>query len=173
MVLEHHIRRYIMCSPVDFNSKFFLADIVGTARPDEKAIMTYVSSFYHAFSGAQKVRGAPAPSLPSTPHARLQTMPSRPPPPPPGDRVWMVCLFGRVSPWCHCGMLSLLNSVPTCTTALFSHLLLLSLRKLGKSSASGIQTTVLSRKGCMGETARGGSGRHNGQQPLCAHVHWS
>ncbi|KAF3845282.1 hypothetical protein F7725_008445 [Dissostichus mawsoni] len=29
-------------------------DIVGTARPDEKAIMTYVSSFYHAFSGAQK-----------------------------------------------------------------------------------------------------------------------
>uniref|UniRef100_A0A8C0HU29 Actinin alpha 1 n=1 Tax=Balaenoptera musculus TaxID=9771 RepID=A0A8C0HU29_BALMU len=28
-------------------------DIVGTARPDEKAIMTYVSSFYHAFSGAQ------------------------------------------------------------------------------------------------------------------------
>ncbi|OWK15928.1 ACTN4, partial [Cervus elaphus hippelaphus] len=32
-------------------------DIVNTARPDEKAIMTYVSSFYHAFSGAQKVPG--------------------------------------------------------------------------------------------------------------------
>lgn len=32
-----------------------MTDIVGTARPDEKAIMTYVSSFYHAFSGAQKV----------------------------------------------------------------------------------------------------------------------
>ncbi|XP_009579424.1 PREDICTED: alpha-actinin-4-like, partial [Fulmarus glacialis] len=30
-------------------------DIVNTARPDEKAIMTYVSSFYHAFSGAQKM----------------------------------------------------------------------------------------------------------------------
>uniref|UniRef100_A0A672M8T5 Alpha-actinin-4 n=1 Tax=Sinocyclocheilus grahami TaxID=75366 RepID=A0A672M8T5_SINGR len=29
-------------------------DIVGTLRPDEKAIMTYVSCFYHAFSGAQK-----------------------------------------------------------------------------------------------------------------------
>lgn len=42
-----------------FNSRFFLTDIVGTARPDEKAIMTYVSSFYHAFSGAQKVPGAP------------------------------------------------------------------------------------------------------------------
>uniref|UniRef100_A0A671QB28 Alpha-actinin-1 n=1 Tax=Sinocyclocheilus anshuiensis TaxID=1608454 RepID=A0A671QB28_9TELE len=36
-------------------------DIVGTARPDEKAIMTYVSSFYHAFSGAQKVsQGTPS-----------------------------------------------------------------------------------------------------------------
>ncbi|KAJ7417082.1 Alpha-actinin-1 [Willisornis vidua] len=34
-------------------------DIVGTARPDEKAIMTYVSSFYHAFSGAQKVSQDP------------------------------------------------------------------------------------------------------------------
>uniref|UniRef100_A0A8C1B538 Actinin, alpha 1 n=1 Tax=Cyprinus carpio carpio TaxID=630221 RepID=A0A8C1B538_CYPCA len=42
-------------------------DIVGTARPDEKAIMTYVSSFYHAFSGAQKVsQGTPSnASLPS------------------------------------------------------------------------------------------------------------
>ncbi|NXI36317.1 ACTN4 protein, partial [Galbula dea] len=34
------------------------ADIVNTARPDEKAIMTYVSSFYHAFSGAQKAETA-------------------------------------------------------------------------------------------------------------------
>ncbi|KAF3847163.1 hypothetical protein F7725_020191 [Dissostichus mawsoni] len=32
--------------------------IVNTARPDEKAIMTYVSSFYHAFSGAQKAETA-------------------------------------------------------------------------------------------------------------------
>ncbi|KAG2467410.1 ACTN2 protein, partial [Polypterus senegalus] len=29
-------------------------DIVNTARPDEKAIMTYVSCYYHAFAGAQK-----------------------------------------------------------------------------------------------------------------------
>ncbi|KAG8524431.1 Alpha-actinin-4, partial [Galemys pyrenaicus] len=56
-------------------------DIVNTARPDEKAIMTYVSSFYHAFSGAQKVPGrarqarlAPLPNataasrLPRSPH---------------------------------------------------------------------------------------------------------
>uniref|UniRef100_A0A8C4QNQ5 Uncharacterized protein n=1 Tax=Eptatretus burgeri TaxID=7764 RepID=A0A8C4QNQ5_EPTBU len=33
-------------------------DIVSTPRPDEKAIMTYVSSFYHAFSGAQKAETA-------------------------------------------------------------------------------------------------------------------
>uniref|UniRef100_A0A8C9WK50 Actinin, alpha 2b n=1 Tax=Scleropages formosus TaxID=113540 RepID=A0A8C9WK50_SCLFO len=31
-------------------------DLVNTARPDEKAIMTYVSCYYHAFAGAQKVR---------------------------------------------------------------------------------------------------------------------
>lgn len=55
-----------------------MTDIVGTARPDEKAIMTYVSSFYHAFSGAQKVPEAPAPSSPSTPHARPDPKP-RPP----------------------------------------------------------------------------------------------
>ncbi|XP_063724806.1 alpha-actinin, sarcomeric-like isoform X2 [Symsagittifera roscoffensis] len=29
-------------------------DIIETARPDEKAIMTYVSCYYHAFSGAMK-----------------------------------------------------------------------------------------------------------------------
>lgn len=45
--LHHvHVCVYNSCFP---------ADIVNTARPDEKAIMTYVSSFYHAFSGAQKV----------------------------------------------------------------------------------------------------------------------
>lgn len=59
----------VMCSDHSFFSLItlisppsFSADIVGTARPDEKAIMTYVSSFYHAFSGAQKVsQGTPLP----------------------------------------------------------------------------------------------------------------
>nr|XP_025964736.1 alpha-actinin-2 isoform X7 [Dromaius novaehollandiae] len=33
-------------------------DIVNTARPDERAIMTYVSCYYHAFAGAQKAETA-------------------------------------------------------------------------------------------------------------------
>lgn len=32
------------------------SDIVNTPKPDEKAIMTYVSCFYHAFAGAEQVR---------------------------------------------------------------------------------------------------------------------
>lgn len=50
----------LLCFTTVSFSLFFSAgiaiDIVGTLRPDEKAIMTYVSCFYHAFSGAQKVR---------------------------------------------------------------------------------------------------------------------
>lgn len=54
----------------------FSADIVGTARPDEKAIMTYVSSFYHAFSGAQKVSQGTAPSqCPKLLHSPLTPLP--------------------------------------------------------------------------------------------------
>uniref|UniRef100_UPI00398EED63 alpha-actinin-2-like isoform X3 n=1 Tax=Pristiophorus japonicus TaxID=55135 RepID=UPI00398EED63 len=33
-------------------------DIVNTARPDERAVMTYVSCYYHAFAGAQKAEMA-------------------------------------------------------------------------------------------------------------------
>lgn len=36
------------------NDFLILTDFAG-ARPDEKAVMTYVSCYYHAFSGAQKV----------------------------------------------------------------------------------------------------------------------
>uniref|UniRef100_A0A674IXK8 Actinin alpha 1 n=1 Tax=Terrapene triunguis TaxID=2587831 RepID=A0A674IXK8_9SAUR len=46
------VRNFFLMSNLD------LPYIVGTARPDEKAIMTYVSSFYHAFSGAQKAETA-------------------------------------------------------------------------------------------------------------------
>lgn len=31
------------------------ADLVNTPKPDERAIMTYVSCYYHAFQGAQQV----------------------------------------------------------------------------------------------------------------------
>ncbi|KAM4828845.1 alpha-actinin-2 isoform 2-T2 [Thomomys bottae] len=33
-------------------------DLVSTARPDERAIMTYVSCYYHAFAGSQKAETA-------------------------------------------------------------------------------------------------------------------
>ncbi|RXM31018.1 hypothetical protein EOD39_7370 [Acipenser ruthenus] len=33
-------------------------DLVNTARPDERAVMTYVSCYYHAFAGAQKAEPA-------------------------------------------------------------------------------------------------------------------
>ncbi|XP_032882745.1 alpha-actinin-1 isoform X4 [Amblyraja radiata] len=33
-------------------------DLINTLRPDEKAVMTYVSCYYHAFSGAQKAETA-------------------------------------------------------------------------------------------------------------------
>lgn len=84
---EHPGGRCTSCSPAGSgpNSRFFLTDIVGTARPDEKAIMTYVSSFYHAFSGAQKVPRPlllphpahlmpdPQPHPPARPHLSLAT----------------------------------------------------------------------------------------------------
>jgi len=34
---------------------YFSIELVEMAKPDERAVMTYVSCFYHAFSGAQKV----------------------------------------------------------------------------------------------------------------------
>lgn len=33
----------------------FFADINSTPMPDERAVMTYVSSYYHTFSGAKQV----------------------------------------------------------------------------------------------------------------------
>lgn len=63
--------------PPSLNPSGSLADIVNTARPDEKAIMTYVSSFYHAFSGAQKVPAAAA-GLPEAP-ARARALLFQPP----------------------------------------------------------------------------------------------
>lgn len=33
----------------------YSADVQNNALPDERAIMTYISSYYHTFSGAQQV----------------------------------------------------------------------------------------------------------------------
>lgn len=48
----------LFASLYPFQPLLFLSctDIIGTLRPDMKALMTYVSCYYHAFSGAQKVR---------------------------------------------------------------------------------------------------------------------
>ena len=35
--------------------KLIIQELVDMAKPDERAVMTYVSCYYHAFSGAQKV----------------------------------------------------------------------------------------------------------------------
>lgn len=38
-------------------------DIINTPKPDERAIMTYVSCFYHAFAGAEQVNWLNSPFL--------------------------------------------------------------------------------------------------------------
>ena len=39
-----------------FYYQFFeFSDLAASAMPDDRAIMTYVSSYYHTFAGAQKV----------------------------------------------------------------------------------------------------------------------
>uniref|UniRef100_A0AAQ6ANS8 Actinin alpha 4 n=1 Tax=Amphiprion ocellaris TaxID=80972 RepID=A0AAQ6ANS8_AMPOC len=53
--LRKHISSLVAEKHLDIPKMLDAEDIVNTARPDEKAIMTYVSSFYHAFSGAQKL----------------------------------------------------------------------------------------------------------------------
>ena len=37
-------------------TKNFCTDMVNVAKPDERAVMTYVSCYYHALQGAHKVR---------------------------------------------------------------------------------------------------------------------
>lgn len=58
---------FLFVQPVFYSSIFFVflffpflpplpsVDIVNTPKPDERAIMTYVSCFYHAFAGAEQV----------------------------------------------------------------------------------------------------------------------
>ena len=43
-------------------------DLINTPKPDERAIMTYVSCYYHAFQGAQQV-GITHPPQPQYPYS--------------------------------------------------------------------------------------------------------
>lgn len=53
----NYVRNFLLQMKDDhFNIIILLLDIVNTPKPDEKAIMTYVSCFYHAFAGAEQVR---------------------------------------------------------------------------------------------------------------------
>ena len=38
-----------------FIVNFLFLDMVNSVKPDERSVMAYVSSYYHAFSGAQQV----------------------------------------------------------------------------------------------------------------------
>lgn len=40
---------------LSFSHLTAVTDIINTPKPDERAIMTYVSCFYHAFAGAEQV----------------------------------------------------------------------------------------------------------------------
>ena len=45
-----------ICFVCDVYYQFFeFSDLAASAMPDDRAIMTYVSSYYHTFAGAQKV----------------------------------------------------------------------------------------------------------------------
>ena len=54
-VYVYHLHGLHLCVCL-FSVLFFPpSDIVNTPKPDERAIMTYVSCFYHAFAGAEQV----------------------------------------------------------------------------------------------------------------------
>lgn len=53
------INQFLTAKPLTTHGLSFFEcvflDMRNTAMPDERAVMTYVSSYYHCFSGAQKV----------------------------------------------------------------------------------------------------------------------
>lgn len=55
---EFAVSFFLSLASVTFLLSSFLnaIDIINTPKPDERAIMTYVSCFYHAFAGAEQVQ---------------------------------------------------------------------------------------------------------------------
>lgn len=49
---------YIALQTFSENDYNICVDLINTPKPDERAIMTYVSCYYHAFQGAQQVMNA-------------------------------------------------------------------------------------------------------------------
>ena len=48
-------KRVFLLTPCVIFVFFNISDLAASAMPDDRAIMTYVSSYYHTFAGAQKV----------------------------------------------------------------------------------------------------------------------
>lgn len=64
-ILIHVVFFYLIwvCFFAYFSMSFSDIDLQNTAMPDERAVMTYVSSYYHCFSGAQKVGHIKTPKI--------------------------------------------------------------------------------------------------------------
>ena len=56
-----HLTPQVCSPPCTHSSHASLADLVNTPKADERAIMTYVSCYYHAFQGAQQVNHSRVP----------------------------------------------------------------------------------------------------------------
>lgn len=65
----HHIHTTNTSTNIDHT------DLQNTALPDERAVMTYVSSYYHCFSGAQKVCYTCTPLTPPIPPSAFHSTP--------------------------------------------------------------------------------------------------
>ena len=61
-LLTHHMKTFTPPESWTLRWKTWYAcavsDMVNSAKPDERSVMAYVSSYYHAFSGAQQAETA-------------------------------------------------------------------------------------------------------------------
>lgn len=55
-ILQSYFSLFSSFSPPWLFLHLDATDIINTPKPDERAIMTYVSCFYHAFAGAEQVK---------------------------------------------------------------------------------------------------------------------
>ena len=56
IVFRFFERKYSIQCFIFSSSTLKISDLLNTEKPDERAIMTYVSCYYHAFQGAMQVQ---------------------------------------------------------------------------------------------------------------------